>query len=83
MLTEILYILWLKRNESYAGVGHDRNLYEHTLSVVKKSWVKGCDPLIPLAAAAHDIGKLITFKKIRKLVSGKRLVITMNMAEEF
>ena len=49
----------------YAGAGHGVDLLDHTFNVVDEA-VKRCTPefRLPLIAAfAHDIGKLITFKK--------------------
>ena len=49
----------------YAGAGHGVDLLDHTFNVAEEA-VKRCTPdfRLPLIAAfAHDIGKLITFKK--------------------
>lgn len=61
---ELLQIL-LTAPDHFAGLGHGVGLLEHTLNVVAEAASK-CTPefRLPLVAAiAHDIGKLITFKK--------------------
>lgn len=52
-------------NHAYVGDGHNTTLLKHTVSVIKKALsLEGADPLLVLAAAAHDIGKVETFQKI-------------------
>ncbi|MBE0468258.1 MAG: hypothetical protein IBX55_01950 [Methyloprofundus sp.] len=63
LLTDILFYIWANKNSAYAGAGHGVDLYRHTISVLDQAWSPGCDPLIPIAAAAHDAGKVMTFKK--------------------
>lgn len=61
---ELLQILMTAPNH-FAGLGHGVGLLEHTLNVVVEAASK-CTPefRLPLVAAlAHDIGKLITFKQ--------------------
>lgn len=60
---ELLQLLYAEPNH-FAGHGHGVGLLEHTLNVVTEAAVK-CTPefRLPLIAAlAHDVGKLITFK---------------------
>lgn len=61
---EELIQLMLATPEHYAGLGHGVGLLEHTLNVVAETAAK-CNSefrLPLLAALAHDVGKLITFK---------------------
>lgn len=63
-LCEELLQLLKSDPEHFAGMGHGVGLLEHTLNVVVEAAPK-CTPefRLPLVAAlAHDIGKLITFK---------------------
>lgn len=60
---ELLQLLYAAPDH-YAGQGHGVGLLEHTLNVVTEAATK-CTPefRLPLIAAlAHDVGKLITFK---------------------
>lgn len=63
-LCEELIQLLLASPDHYAGLGHGVGLLEHTLNVVAEAAVKcTAEFRLPIVAAlAHDIGKLITFK---------------------
>jgi len=51
-------------SDSYAGEGHGTSLLKHTLSVCKKALsVEDADPLLVVAAAAHDVGKITSFER--------------------
>lgn len=63
-LSEELLQLLLAQPDHFAGHGHGVGLLEHTLNVVTEAAGR-CTPefRLPLVAAlAHDIGKLVTFK---------------------
>lgn len=63
-LSEELLQLLMAQPEHFAGHGHGVGLLEHTLNVVTEAAGR-CTPefRLPLIAAlAHDIGKLVTFK---------------------
>ncbi len=49
----------------FVGAGHTDSLYEHTLNVLEPLWseTQKVDPLLPLLAAAHDMGKIRAFIK--------------------
>lgn len=50
--------------DAYAGDGHGVTLLEHTLNVINETMHKYPDePIVILAAAAHDLGKITSFKK--------------------
>ncbi|SFI13139.1 hypothetical protein [Modicisalibacter xianhensis] len=50
--------------EAFCGDGHSTTLLEHHLGVIDEAFeYKGADPLLPLAAAAHDIGKTVSHAK--------------------
>ena len=50
--------------DAYCGDGHGTTLLEHHLGVMDQAFeYEGADPLLPLAAAAHDIGKTISHAK--------------------
>lgn len=60
---ELLQLLF-DHPDHFAGLGHGVGLLEHTLNVTEEAALR-CTPefrLPLLAALAHDIGKLITFK---------------------
>lgn len=63
-LCEELIQLLLAAPDHYAGLGHGVGLLEHTLNVVAEAAEKcTAEFRLPFVAAlAHDIGKLITFK---------------------
>lgn len=63
-LSEELIQVLLDAPNHYAGLGHGVGLLEHTLNVVAEAAEKCTTEFrLPLVAAlAHDIGKLITFK---------------------
>lgn len=63
LLAEILgYIA--AHPDAYTGAGHGVSLLDHTLHVIDQVAADNpADPLILLAAAAHDMGKITTFKK--------------------
>ena len=51
--------------DAYCGDGHGTTLLEHHLGVMDQAFeYEGADPLLPLAAAAHDIGKTISHAKL-------------------
>ncbi|WP_158414258.1 HD domain-containing protein, partial [Halomonas sp. A3H3] len=51
--------------DAYCGDGHGTTLLEHHLGVIDQAFdYEGADPLLPLAAAAHDIGKTISHAKL-------------------
>lgn len=51
--------------EAFAGAGHGVGLLRHTLNVMQRSVkIEEQDPLLILAAATHDLGKITAFKKI-------------------
>lgn len=56
---------YLKVNEdAYCGSGHEKGVFDHTLGVMEKALeVKGSDPLLLLAAAAHDMGKITSYRQ--------------------
>lgn len=63
-LSEELLQLLLADPNHFAGLGHGVGLLEHTLNVVTEAAAK-CTPefrMPLLAALAHDVGKLVTFK---------------------
>ncbi|QFT86850.1 hypothetical protein FIU88_18035 (plasmid) [Halomonas sp. THAF12] len=50
--------------DAYCGDGHGTTLLEHHLGVMDQAFeYEGADPLLALAAAAHDIGKTISHAK--------------------
>lgn len=50
--------------DAFCGDGHSTTLLEHHLGVIDEAFeYKGADPLLPLAAAAHDIGKTVSHAK--------------------
>lgn len=63
-LCEQLLQLMLADPEHFAGLGHGVGLLEHTLNVVSEAASKCTTEFrLPLLAAfAHDVGKLVTFK---------------------
>lgn len=61
LFLDILIYIWSKRNESFVGAGHQGDLYEHTLGALDKSWKGWKDPLVPIAVAGHDAGKIFAF----------------------
>lgn len=63
ILTDILFFIWQNKSSAFVGRGHGVDLYEHSISVLKEAWTPNCDPLIPIAAAAHDAGKVLAYKK--------------------
>lgn len=62
LLLDVLSYIFQTKETSFVGYGHGNNLYEHTLNVLNVCWTKNCDPLIPITAAAHDAGKIISWK---------------------
>lgn len=54
--------------EAYPGEGHgDLTLLQHTLNVVEKVVIqRPNEPLAVVAAAAHDLGKITSFRKDKK-----------------
>lgn len=64
---ETLMAMLAADKKAYAGAGHGVGLYEHTMNVLKEALNKeDADPLLPLVAIAHDIGKITSFKEIGK-----------------
>lgn len=50
--------------DAYCGDGHSTTLLEHHLGVIDEAFeYEGADSLLPLAAAAHDIGKTVSHVK--------------------
>jgi len=50
--------------DAYCGDGHNTTLLEHHLGVIDEAFeYEGADSLLPLAAAAHDIGKTVSHAK--------------------
>ena len=50
--------------DAFCGDGHSTTLLEHHLGVIDEAFeYEGADPLLPLAAAAHDIGKTVSHAK--------------------
>ena len=63
LLTELLCYV-AAHPEAYTGLGHGVSLLEHTVHVMDQvATADPFDPLVLLAAAAHDIGKVTSFKK--------------------
>jgi len=56
---------YLKAHENaWCGDGHGVGLLQHTLNVVGQALeLEDADPLLPLAAAAHDVGKTTAYRK--------------------
>ena len=50
--------------DAFCGDGHSTTLLDHHLGVIDQAFdYEGADPLLPLAAAAHDIGKTVSHAK--------------------
>lgn len=52
--------------EAYVGPGHKTSLLEHSLNVLEVSLSRKeseTEPLLPVAAIAHDLGKITSFEK--------------------
>jgi hypothetical protein len=51
----------LQDSDAHAGPGHFP-LFEHSIGVLRMAWETDTlhDPLVPLVAASHDLGKIIT-----------------------
>lgn len=50
--------------DAFVGDGHDTTLLKHTLNVIAEAQdYPGADDLLILAAAAHDIGKVVSMKR--------------------
>lgn len=73
LLSDILFYIKKFGKDSFVGAGHAVSLYEHTLSVLTEAWTPDCDPLIPIAAAAHDAGKILAWKKNPKSESWEKV----------
>lgn len=73
LLCDILSVI--NSHEVPAGIGHsDLNLLEHTLNTIEKAIkINRTDPNLICAIAAHDIGKINTFKNVegKWIVEGK------------
>jgi len=49
--------------DAFVGDGHHGTLLEHTLHVLERLPASCNDPLLPIAAAAHDAGKILAWKR--------------------
>jgi len=49
--------------DAFVGDGHHGTLLEHTLHVLERLPASCVDPLLPIAAAAHDAGKILAWKR--------------------
>lgn len=66
LLVDILNYL-SHHKDAFVGDGHKGTLLEHTLNVVEKALNHpNADPLLVLAAAAHDMGKTTSHVKVGK-----------------
>jgi hypothetical protein len=72
LLSDILFFIW-SNNDAFVGDGHGVSLWEHTLDVLERSWPHVSDPLIPIAAAAHDAGKILAWERHPKSGEWKRV----------
>jgi len=73
LMTEILTYIWLHNEDAFVGDGHGVSLLEHTGGVIDRCWTPNCDPLIPLAASAHDVGKILAWEKHKDSGEWKRV----------
>lgn len=66
-LAEELFALLLSAPNHYAGAGHGVGLLEHSLNVLAETATRCTEELrLPfIAALAHDVGKLVTFVKVK------------------
>jgi hypothetical protein len=62
LFAEVLSVLASHR-EAYVGEGHMGDLLTHTLNVLRRLPPGYDDPLLPIAAAAHDLGKIMVWRK--------------------
>ncbi len=65
LIQEILEVL-AAHPEAYTGAGHGVSLLEHSLGVLEnalREFTPDTDPLVPIAAIAHDLGKITAFQK--------------------
>ncbi len=64
-LADVLLGILAANRGAFAGDGHGVDLYDHTINVLTRALnLEGADPLLPLAAIAHDIGKLTAYQVI-------------------
>jgi len=65
LIYEIAYLL-SKHQDAYIGDGHGNTLLEHSLEVFEKALLdeKNDDPLLPVIALSHDLGKILSHEKI-------------------
>ena len=49
--------------DAFVGDGHQGTLLEHTLHVLERLPASCNDPLLPIAAAAHDAGKILAWTR--------------------
>lgn len=68
----ILFFIW-SNDDAFVGDGHGVSLWEHTLDVLDRSRPHVFDPLIPIAAAAHDAGKILAWERHPKSGEWKRV----------
>lgn len=52
--------------DAFVGDGHQGSLLEHTLHVLERLPAACDDPLLPIAAAAHDAGKILAWQRDKK-----------------
>ncbi len=65
LIQEIIKVL-AAHPEAYVGPGHQGTLLEHSLHVLEAALGRlevQKEPLLPVAAIAHDLGKITTFQK--------------------
>jgi predicted HD phosphohydrolase len=65
LIQEIIEVL-AAHPEAYVGPGHQGTLLEHSVHVLEGTLLReetAEEPLLPVAAIAHDLGKIITFQK--------------------
>lgn len=65
LIQEIIEVL-AAHPEAYVGPGHQGTLLEHSLHVLETTLLRkeaAEEPLLPIAAIAHDLGKIVTFQK--------------------
>ncbi|MDN5873659.1 MAG: hypothetical protein L0H29_04670, partial [Sinobacteraceae bacterium] len=49
---------------AFVGDGHKGKLIDHTIHVLSRLPADCADPLLPIAAAAHDCGKILAWKRV-------------------
>ena len=63
IFTDILFFISQNKKTAFVGDGHGVDLWEHTINVVNNVWKGSPDPLLIIAAASHDAGKILAWKK--------------------